>query len=39
MANTILVLTRVAADNVDAYNRSAIASTDVMNGTLLTFGS
>lgn len=36
MANTILVLTRVAADNVDAYNRSAIASSDVMNGTLLT---
>lgn len=36
MANTILVLTRVAADNVDAYNRSAIATTDVMNGALLT---
>ena len=35
MANTILVLTRIAADNVDAYNRSAIATTNVMNGTLL----
>lgn len=36
MANTILVLTRIAADNVDAYNRSAIATTNTMNGTLLT---
>lgn len=36
MANTVLVLTRIAADNVDALNRSAIAETDIMNGTILT---
>lgn len=36
MANTVLVLSRVAADNVDAYNRSAICSEDVMNGTVVT---
>lgn len=36
MANTVLVLTRIAADNVDAYNRSVIATTDIMNGTVLT---
>lgn len=36
MANTILVLSRVAADNVDAYNRSAIATADVMNGAVVT---
>lgn len=36
MANTVLVLSRVAADNVDAYNRSAICDTDVMNGTVVT---
>lgn len=36
MANTILVLTRVAADNVDSLNHTAIATTDVMNGALLT---
>lgn len=36
MANTILVLSRVAADNVDAYNRSAIATVDVMNGEVVT---
>ena len=36
MANTVLVLSRVAADNVDAYNRSAIAEEDVMNGTVVT---
>lgn len=36
MANTVLVLSRVAADNVDAYNRSAICSKDVMNGTVVT---
>lgn len=36
MANTVLVLSRVAADNVDAYNRSAIATVDVMNGTVVT---
>lgn len=35
MANTVLVLSRVAADNVDAYNRSAICSEDVMNGTVV----
>lgn len=36
MANTVLVLSRVAADNVDAYNRSAIAETDIMNGAVVT---
>lgn len=36
MANTVLVLTRIAADNVDAYNRSAIATVDVMNGEVVT---
>lgn len=36
MANTVLVLSRIAADNVDAYNRSAICDTDVMNGTVVT---
>ena len=36
MANTVLVLSRIAADNVDAYNRSAICSEDVMNGTVVT---
>ena len=36
MANTVLVLSRVAADNVDAYNRSAMCDTDVMNGTVVT---
>lgn len=36
MANTVLVLSRIAADNVDAYNRSAICSKDVMNGTVVT---
>lgn len=35
MANTVLVLSRIAADNVDAYNRSAICNTDVMNGTVV----
>ena len=39
MANTVLVLSRVAADNVDAYNRSAICDTDVMNGTVVTLES
>lgn len=36
MANTVLVLSRIAADSVDAYNRSAICDTDVMNGTVVT---
>jgi hypothetical protein len=39
MANTVLVLSRIAADNVDAYNRSAICSEDVMNGTVVTLES
>ena len=39
MANTVLVLSRIAADNVDAYNRSAICSKDVMNGTVVTLES
>lgn len=35
MANCVLIQTRVAADNVDAFNRSAISTVDVPNGTPL----
>jgi hypothetical protein len=36
MANAIVLNTRVAADSVDALNRSVIATEDMQNGTPLT---
>lgn len=36
MANTVMVLTRAACDNIDALNRSAKSDKDLMNGTAVT---
>lgn len=38
MANTVLVQTKCTAMDVDAYNRSAVATTDIPNGTPLVCG-
>lgn len=39
MNNNVVVLTSVAAMNVDSYNRSFKSSTDVQNGTIIKCGA